>query len=84
MTQDARFVSRPDPQDFIAGEDVTEEFEIKQPVGIVLSIRLSREEAARLAQIGQQEGLNMAQTAREALLATIAAGELPARAVKQA
>ena len=77
MSRNNRSTTHLNPDDFEAGEDVTGEFEVRRPIGIVLSVRLTGEEAAQLEQIGRREGKTLIETAREALLATIAAGTLP-------
>ena len=65
------------PEDFEVGEDVTTEFTIGPNPGIQLAVRLSLEEASLLQAIARKEGKSLTETAREALLATIAAGALP-------
>ena len=78
MTQDADPTPRLNPDDFEAGEDVTDEVAVSPTPGIQLAVRLSLEEAAQLQAIARKEGKSLTEVARASLLATIAAGVLPA------
>jgi hypothetical protein len=78
MTQDADPTPRLYPDDFEAGEDVTDEVAVSPTPGIQLAVRLPLEEAAQLQAIARQEGKSLTGVARASLLATIATGALPA------
>lgn len=67
-------------EDLDLGEDLTDQCDVRRPVGMVMPVRprLSREEALQLDELARRTGLSRADIARAALRATLAAGELPA------
>ena len=69
-----------EPEDVILGEDVTGQFEMKRPLGIVmpLRLRLSREESLALDEIVRRTGLSRTDIVLTSLRATLASGALPA------
>lgn len=78
MTQDADPTPRLNPDDFEAGEDVTDEVAVSPTPGIQLAVRLSLEEAAQLQVIARKEGKSLTEVTRASLLVTIATGAVPA------
>lgn len=66
-------------EDLDLGEDVTAQFGVRRPVGIVMPVRLrlSREEALQLDELARRTGVSRTDIVRASLRATLAAGELP-------
>ena len=62
-----------EPTDIELGEELTN-VEVKRPGGMVVSVRLSGEEARQLQEIARRAGKPLAAVARESLQATIARG----------
>ncbi len=62
-----------EPVDIELGEELTN-VEVKKPGGMVISIRLSAEEARQLQDIAHRVGKPLVAVARESLQATIARG----------
>jgi Ribbon-helix-helix protein, copG family len=69
---------RIEPGDIELGDEITE-VEVRSPVGLVISVRLSAEEADQLEQIAEKAGKSVTEVAREAVQAVIAAGALPTK-----
>ena len=69
MTQDTDPTPRLNPDDFEAGEDVTDEVAVSPTPGIQLAVRLSLEEATQLQAIARKEGKSLTEVARASLLA---------------
>ncbi len=61
---------RIEPGDIELGEEVTD-MEVKRPGGMVVSVRLSAEEARQLQDIARRAGKPLTVVVREALQATI-------------
>jgi hypothetical protein len=69
---------RIEPGDIELGDEITD-VEVKRPVGLVISVRLSAEEADQLERIAERAGKSVTDVAREAVQAVIAAGALPTK-----
>jgi hypothetical protein len=69
---------RIEPGDIELGDEITE-VEVRRPVGLVISVRLSAEEADQLERIAERAGKSVTEVAREAIQAVIAAGVLPTK-----
>lgn len=62
-----------EPDDIELGEEITD-VEMRQPAGMVVSVRLSAKEAQQLQEIARESGKSLSAVARESLQATIARG----------
>ncbi len=69
---------RIEPGDIELGDEITD-IEVRRPVGLVISVRLSAEEADQLERIAERAGKSVTDVAREAVRAVIAAGALPTK-----
>ena len=56
-----------EPEEFEAGENVTDEVRRSKPGGIVVSVRLSREDSAKLVDLAEDSGKTVSQIARQAI-----------------
>lgn len=54
-------------EEFVLGEDVTDEFEKVPLRDVVVSVRLTRKDAAELARLARADGKTLSQAAREAV-----------------
>jgi predicted transcriptional regulator len=64
------------PEDFEAGDDVTEEFETpRRPFGMVVSVRIGPEESAKLIDLAEETGRTVSQVARQAIRSFLALGK---------
>lgn len=78
MNNEKHRYERLDPDDLDLGDEETS-VQVRHPVGLVVSVRLSAEEADQLERIAEVAGKSVVDVAREAVQATIAAGTLPTR-----
>jgi predicted N-acetyltransferase YhbS len=69
---------RIEPSDIELGDEITD-VEVRRPVGLVIAVRLSAEEADQLERIAEKAGKSVTEVAREAVQAVIAAGALPTK-----
>jgi hypothetical protein len=69
---------RIEPGDIELGDEITD-VEVRRPVGLVIAVRLSAEEADQLEQIAEKAGKSMMEVAHEAVQVVIAAGALPTK-----
>jgi hypothetical protein len=82
MDDETLHYERIEPGDIELGEEITN-VEVRRPVGLVISVRLSAEEADQLERIAERAGKSVTDVAREAVQAVIAAGALPTKAHEQ-
>ena len=69
---------RIEPGDIELGDEITD-VEVRRPAGLVVSVRLSAEEADQLERIAERAGKSVTDVAREAVQAAIASGALPTK-----
>ncbi len=62
---------RIEPDDLDLGEDVTDEVIIRQPTGVVISVRLSQVEAGCLAVLARRNGTGVVEAAHAAIISAV-------------
>ena len=68
-----------EPEQFEAGENVTDEVRRNRPGGMVVSVRLTQEDSVKLIDLAEESGKTISQLARQAIRAFIAySGRRPA------
>jgi hypothetical protein len=63
-----------EPDQFEAGEDVTESFERSRHSGMVVSVRLPAEDSDKLIDLAEETGRTVSQVARQAIRSFLAGG----------
>ena len=61
-------------EEFEAGENVTDQVRRNRPTGIVVSVRLTPEDSAKLIDLAEESGKTVSQVAREAIRTFISQG----------
>ncbi|MBI4317411.1 MAG: hypothetical protein HY675_02885 [Chloroflexi bacterium] len=56
-----------EPEDFEAGENVTDQVRRSKPGGIVVSVRLMPEDSVKLVDLAEESGQTISQVARQAI-----------------
>jgi hypothetical protein len=69
-----------EPDDFEAGDDVTDDFDApRRPSGMVVSVRIAPEDSERLISLAEASGHTVSQIARQAIRSFLASGGKPRR-----
>jgi hypothetical protein len=69
-----------EPEDFEAGEDVTDDFDAPQrPAGMVVSVRIAPQDAERLVDLAETSGHTVSQIARQAIRSFLSSSGRPRR-----
>ena len=66
-----------EPEEFEAGENVTDQVRRNKPSGIVISVRLTPEDSIKLVDLAEESGKTVSQVARQAIRSFIAQSARP-------